>query len=229
MDYIEQVKQEIKKNWFDKHVAEVRGGEGLQVIEWGEPGTNMYRTKYVLSGNNVFISGDIGEAVYSLTCAATLENIKDFNLGYFTGKLEAFCEDRWDFDQTMAKKELIEHWDECELENYYEDPREIYRGILSAIDESTSMESFRAWLMPVYQDTSVDSDTMEYIWDLGKVMPPRLIGYWVGLQMVIEQLENEKCARCGKVIDPESETTEEVMNDDVCSECEGEIYTLNRI
>ncbi|KPH76082.1 hypothetical protein [Oceanobacillus caeni] len=192
MDFIERMKREIKNNWFKDHVAKLKGEKGLQVIEWGRPGTNMYRTKYVLSGNNVFISGDIGEAVYSLTCSATLDNIKDFDLHYFTGKLEAFCEERWNFDQALAKKELNHYWNEYELDEQYEDSRKIYRGILSAIDESTSLESYRAWLMPVYQDTSIDSDTMEYIWDLGKIMPVRLIGYWVGLQMVIEQLEKKE-------------------------------------
>lgn len=192
MDFIDRAKKEIKENWFKNHVAEIKGEEGLQEIYWGKSGTNMYRTKYVLSGNNIFISGDIGEAVYSLTCSATLDNIKDFNLGYFTGKLEAFCEDRWNFDQSLAKKELREYWDEYEINEQYDDAREIYKGIISAIDESTSLDDYRAWLMPVYQDTSVDSDTMEYVWNFGKRMPYRLIGYWVGLQMVIEQLSSKE-------------------------------------
>lgn len=173
MDFIDKAKKEIKENWFKNHVAEIKGEEGLQEIYWGKSGTNMYRTKYVLSGNNIFISGDIGEAVYSLTCSATLDNIKDFNLGYFTGKLEAFCEDRWNFDQSLAKKELREYWDEYEINEQYDDAREIYKGIISAIDESTSLDDYRAWLMPVYQDTSVDSDTMEYVWNFGKRMPYR--------------------------------------------------------
>ncbi|WP_144459265.1 hypothetical protein [Bacillus pumilus] len=192
MDFIDRAKKEIKENWFKNHVAEIKGEEGLQEIYWGKSGTNMYRTKYVLSGNNIFISGDIGEAVYSLTCSATLDNIKDFNLGYFTGKLEAFCEDRWNFDQSLAKKELREYWDEYEINEQYDDAREIYKGIISAIDESTSLDDYRAWLMPVYQNTSVDSDTMEYVCDFGKRMPYRLIGYWVGLQMVIEQLSSKE-------------------------------------
>ncbi|MBD7984422.1 hypothetical protein H9649_07515 [Sporosarcina sp. Sa2YVA2] len=191
MDHIERVKEEIRCHWFKDHVAEVRGEEGLQVITWGKPGTNMYRTKYVLSGNNVFVSGDIGEAVYSLTCAATLKNIEDFELHYFTGKLSAFCEERWDFDENLAKKELKEHWEEYEL-NELEDGQEIYEAILSAIEESSSMESYRAWLMNVYQDTSADSDVMEGVWDFGKKLPHRLIGYWVGLKMVIEQSERKK-------------------------------------
>lgn len=191
MEHIERVKEEIRSHWFKDHVAKVEGEEGLQVIYWKEPGTFMYQTKYVLSGNNIFISGDIGEAVYTLTCSATLKNIKDFDLSYFTGKLSAFCEERWDFDKDLAKKELKEHWDEYEMKDL-EDGQEIYEGILSAIDESSSMGSYRAWLMTVYQDTSAESDLMECVWDFGKKMPHRLIGYWVGLQMIIEQLEQKE-------------------------------------
>lgn len=189
MDFVNKSKEEIRNNWFEDHVATIHGEEGLQMIDWGKPGTNMYRTKFVLSGNNVFISGDIGEAVYSLTCRASLDNIKDFGLEYFTRKLDAFCEDRWDFDADLAKKELKEHWNEYEIDNDEGDNQEIYDGILSAIEESSSLESYRAWLMPVYQDTSIDSDTLEYVWNFGKRMPRRLIGYWVGLQMAIEQLQ----------------------------------------
>lgn len=190
MEFIEKAKKEIRDRWFENHVAEIQGDEGLQVIYWGKPGTNMYRAKYVLSGNNVFVSGDIGEAVYSLTCAATLENIKDFDLSYFTGKLTAFCNERWDFDDAKAKKELKEYWKEYDMHEI-DDSKEIYDEIMSAINESSSMNDYHSYLMMTYHNTSLDSDTLEYVWDFGKRIPWRLIGYWVGLQIVIEQLEKK--------------------------------------
>lgn len=45
-----------------------------------------------------------------------------------------------------------------------------------------------------YHNSSLESDTMECIWDFGKRLPRRLIGYWLGLQMAIEQLEKNKPA-----------------------------------
>ncbi len=193
MDHVESYKEMIRNDWFQDHVAEIHGEEGLQVISWGKPGTNMYRAKYVLSGNNVFISGDIGEAVYSLTCAATLDNIKGFDLGYFTGKLQAFCGSRWNFDEQLAKKELKEHWEEYEMDEI-EYSSEIYKAIKDAIEESNSLEGYQAWLTGVYTSTSINSDMMEFVWDFGKTMPPRLIAYWVGLQMAAEQLAEGKSA-----------------------------------
>ncbi|MEK0220870.1 hypothetical protein [Bacillus proteolyticus] len=193
MEYIEKATKDIRENWFENHVAEIQGEEGLQVIYWGKPGTNMYRTKFVLSGYNVFVSGDIGEAVYNLTCPATLENIKGFNLSYFTEKLTAFCEERWNFDQDKAKEELKEFWEEYDM-NETEDGKEIFDDIVSAIDESSSMESYHFWVGNVYHNSSLESDIMECIWDFGKSLPRRLIGYWLGLQMAIEQLEKNKPA-----------------------------------
>lgn len=191
MEYIKKATKDIRENWFGDHVAEIQGEEGLQVIYWGKPGTESYRAKFVLSGYNVFVSGEIGEAVYNLTCPATLENIKVFNLGYFTGKLTAFCEARWDFDQEKAKEELKEYWEEYEM-NEAEEGKEIFDDIISAIDESSSVESFHFWVGNVYLNRSLESDTMEYIWDFGKRLPRRLIGYWLGLQMAIEQLKRNK-------------------------------------
>ncbi|MED0963836.1 hypothetical protein [Bacillus paramycoides] len=193
MEYIEKAIEEIKNDWFADHVAEVKGEEGLQVIQWGKPGTSMYRTKYVLSGANVFISGDIGEAVYKLTCSATFDNIKGFNLSYFMEKLTAFCGDRWNFDSKKAKRELEEYWQEYEMSDQ-EDSGEMYTKILSAINESSSMNEYQYWLYDAYHSTSMDSETISDVSDFGKRLPYRLIGYWLGLQMAIEQLDKNKPA-----------------------------------
>lgn len=190
MNYIENAIQEIR-DWFKDHVAEIKGEDGLQVLYWQKPNTSIYFVKYVLSGNNVFISGDLGEAVYTLTFPATLKELKDCDLHYFTSKLSAFCEERWDFDQKLAKKELDEYWREWEMADRYPDADEIYDGILDAINESATLEMYNAWLIPVYQNTSIDTDDLEYISNFGKRLPYRLIAYWVGLKMAIEKLENK--------------------------------------
>ncbi|MEB8653092.1 hypothetical protein P4G96_30805 [Bacillus cereus] len=194
MEYIEKATKEIRENWFGNHVAEINGEAGLQVIQWGEPGTNMYRVKYVLSGSNVFVSGDIGEAVYTLTCAATLEKIKGFNLSYFTGKLQAHRGDRWNFDNKKARRELNDYWDENDMNEIESDGEEMHEKILSAINESSSIGEYQYWLYDAYHTTSMDSDTISDVNDFGKVLPYRFIAYWLGLQMVIEQLEKNEAA-----------------------------------
>lgn len=87
---LKKVEKEIRGNWFKNHVIKsIEGKEGFQRISWGESNTRIYQVDYVLTKNMVFISGDLGSAVYRLSCEATLDNIKSFDLSHFTGKLVA--------------------------------------------------------------------------------------------------------------------------------------------
>lgn len=190
MNYEEVIEKSIRNTWFNEHVAKIQDFDDLQVIEWGRPGSFMYRMTYILSGNNVFISGDVGEAVYELTCKAELNSMKSFNLGYFTEKLRAFGGSLWKFNSEKAQEELLEYWEDNKMGSE-EDNQSIYGAILSAINESDSVEEFKAHLMSIYDSTSITSDIIEDVSDFGQVMPPKLIGYWVGLQMIIEQVETK--------------------------------------
>lgn len=65
---------------------------------------------------------------------------------------------------------------------------------LSVIRESANVREYQHGIMDVYENTSLETDDMEWLYDLGQVMPYRLIAYWVGLQMAIEQLIKNKPA-----------------------------------
>jgi len=184
--------KEVKQEWFKDHEISMKIYDGLQIIDWGRPNSGMYRIRYILSNNNIFISGDLGEAVYTLTCKATLKDIKDFNLHYFTQKLTAFCGDRWDFDQDSARKRLADYWEWYDINERHEDGKDIYKDILSFISECISVEHYRQKLMTIYETTTVDSSIIEDVWDFGQIIPSRLIGYWVGLQMISEELFNKE-------------------------------------
>lgn len=200
MEHIEQGKEEIKNSWFKNHEVNIKGEEGLQVLYWGEKGTNMYRIKYVLSGNNVFISGDIGEAIYTLTCKATLGNIKGFDLRYFTQKLSAHSSERWRFDEKKAKEELRDWYLDAKENGVddLEDLRSLYQELNMATNEWTLQSHFETAVFSIYENTSVDwfdGEEASMVSGFGKTMPYRFIAYWLGLQMIIEQLEiKEKSA-----------------------------------
>lgn len=186
--YLDDMATEIRNEWFKDHKAYVTGKEGFQQINWSK-GNFAYRTKYILSGNNIFISGDIGEAVYTLTCAATLENIKDFNLGYFTGKLTALGRgSKYNFNSSLAKRQLGERLIEYELDGYENTPK-IRQVVSDAIEESHTMDSYNFWLQHCYMTSGLSYDDIEEFFDLGKELRPSVIAYWVGLKMIIEQLD----------------------------------------
>ncbi|GGB41487.1 hypothetical protein GCM10011409_18760 [Lentibacillus populi] len=200
MDYLKQAKNEIRKEWFSNHeIKLIEGSKGFQRINWGEQGSRMYQIDYVLSDNMVFVSGDLGTAAYELTCAATLENIKDFNLSYFTGKLSAHERRRWDFDPYLAKEEIEEYiFDWCDIshvDQLSEEDNELYEELIGATQNWDLQDHFEKAVFSIYENTSVgwfDGEAASCISDCGKRLPRSLIAYWVGLQMVIEQLEKKE-------------------------------------
>lgn len=200
MDYLDKAKKEIRDKWFDKHEVKSMEGEiGFQQIIWGEKGTSMYQVKYVLSGNNVFISGDLGEAVYSLTCSATLENIKGFDLSYFTGKLTAHSRERWSFDDRLAKKQIREYFtDWCDVDSVSElevEDRKLFQELIDTTDEWSLQNHFATAVYSIYERTSVDwfdGETASCITSCGERLPFCYVAYWLGLQMLIEKLDSQE-------------------------------------
>jgi hypothetical protein len=198
MDYLEVAEKVIREKWFADHVIKsIEGKNGFQRIVWGKKGTRMYQIEYVLSDNMVFVSGDLGDAVYSLTCMATLNNIKDFDLSYFTSKLTAYSSERWDFDQKLAQKQIKEYFLEwCDVEDVdelTEDEQELYQTLINATiewDDYKAFETLGVW--STYYNTNVDwfdSETASCIASCGKRLPYCFVAYWLGLKMIAEQLE----------------------------------------
>ncbi len=201
MEYLEQAKKEIRERWFENHIIKnIEGEEGFQRISWGEKGTRMYQVDYVLSGNMVFVTGDLGDAAYSLTCKATLDNIKYFDLSYFTGKLTTHERERWDFDEKLAMEQIEEYFlDWCDVDetsNLDDDDKRLFDELISATAEWSNhshFENMGVWT--AYNNTSVDwfdTEAASCIADCGKRLNRCFVAYWLGLQMIIEQLEGQK-------------------------------------
>lgn len=200
MEYLNQSKEEIRNKWFENHtIKNIHGEDGFQRIVWGEQGTRMYQVEYVLSGNMVFVTGDLGDAAYQLTCQATLENIKDFNLSYFTSKLSAHERRRWDFDEHLAQEQIEEYiFDWCDAEDtedLSDEELELQQELLSATVNWDLQDHFEKAIFSIWENSSIDwfdDEAASCISDCGKRLPRSFIAYWLGLQMVVEQLEVKK-------------------------------------
>ncbi|MCB5235472.1 hypothetical protein [Niallia circulans] len=197
VDYLEQAKKEIRDTWFKDHkIKSIEGENGFQRIRWGEEGTRMYQVDYVLSGNMIFISGDLGDAAYSLTCSATLDNIKKFDMSYFTGKLTAHQREKYDFDDKLARKQIKDYFlDWCNIEktsDMEEESKDLFNQLISETLQWNMCQHFSMGVYAIYQDTNIDwfdSESASCIADCGSRLSYSIISYWVGLKMIIEQLE----------------------------------------
>lgn len=192
----ENLINQIRNEWFGEHVVNLREEPGLTLIRWGKPGESFYRMKLILCGNNVFISGDVGDAVYTLTCEATLKNMRGFDLSYFTKKLTAYSEDRWDFDPALAKKQVRDYFNENAGYPKSESQKKLERELVSIVDDSSSIAHYHQHLFSLHEssDFAIEPDTLDDVHHFGRTIPHRLIGYWVALQMIAEQQDAKNTA-----------------------------------
>jgi len=182
---LEQEDKEIKEHWFKDHVATINTYGDITVLEWAKPGTVIFSIRYVFDQNKMYVSGDLGEAVFKFTEKAFPERIARYGLSYFYEKLKAFSSDKKDFSRVKANEyidELITQYREDEVEfdrNAYEDLREI-------VNDSETNEDF---VMKMYEFdiTKLDNDAWEWVSNIGSVIPMRIRSYLYGLQMAFKK------------------------------------------
>lgn len=185
------IDQKIKERWFSQHEATLTQHGELQVLDWRRPGTNTYYCRYVFDGNKLYISGDIGEAVFWLTWKASIHSFDDINVGYFEEKLQAYSEDRRDYDEDEAVKSLTEWKKQLIEDGAIFDHEEFDEMIAAARNCSDKNEWAYEYVNGEYHEfiSDLDADYWEWIYDIGDMIPLRIRGYLVGLKMASEQIK----------------------------------------
>jgi hypothetical protein len=188
--------EEIKSDWFSKHKATYQKlSDETSVLTWKEDGTSMYHVRYVFDRNRLFITGDIGDAVFVLTEKANFKTIaSEYSMHYLFGKLRADNE-AYDFDSEKAIETLKDHFKDYEFDND-EDKKEfneMAEEIYSCIREECNTENQWATALNCdYYDklTEYDVDCWEWIYAIGKELSWQALGWVVGLQMAYKQLKD---------------------------------------
>ena len=199
----------IRKNWFSDHVAEyTQVNDKISILNWRKPNSSIYSVRYVMDGCRLYVSGDLGEAVFNLTWNATPESFEDINLGYFHEKLAAFHGDRYSFSSEEAVERLQEEINN--LENNYQDygydseNDEEFIDRISTLelmqDVATDCSKAKEWETRIAYDgydplfdqlQKYDNDCWEWIFEIGNVIPRRVRAYLIGLKMANEQLKGD--------------------------------------
>lgn len=187
------IEKEIREHWFHNHKATLTEHGDLQVLQWKQEGTVVYSCRYVFDKNKLYISGDIGHAVFDLTWKASIHSFNDIHIGYFAEKLAAYQGEIRGYNGENAVKELKE-WQERldEDEVIYE--KSEFRDMIRAAE---SCSTINEWAYECVNDRfhdlirELDNDYWEWIYDIGNEMPARIHGYLIGLKMASEQLRKE--------------------------------------
>lgn len=184
---------QIRTEWFPNHVATLTTHGDLKVLQWAQPGTRTYLCRYVFDGDKVYISGDIGEAVFWLTWRADIHSFDNIHIGYFEEKLQAYSGKRRDFDSDKAVNELrswLRELKDRDRTYDHDDMKELF-------ESARNCDSVERWAHETVNGelndfiSNLDRDYWEWIYDIGNVMPARIEAYLIGLKMASEQL---KCA-----------------------------------
>lgn len=196
MDEIEQTENEIKDRWFKNHIATVTEHEGITILDWRELGTVCYSVRYIFASNKLYISGDIGEAIFDLTWLATPRSFNGVDLSYLMGKLSCCSRKRWDFSERKAIKELKEWYSEAVFDCCDDDKKEIigaYQTIKRLINGCSDPKEFEIELFSYYQENSfdyLDSEDFSMFSDFGKELSNIFNAYLLGIKLANEQLES---------------------------------------
>ena len=196
------IRETIRTKWFDKHVATLTDLGEVQILKWADPGQWCYRMEYIMRGNNLIVTGDLGHAVFDLTWKATPGSFKNItNIHYFMEKLAGGQRSKWTFDQEVFEKDLNEWFDEV-TEDYKEDDKEYqeYEEIKEVLEHVTSeysdcdvIESC-IWFRLQDLDFHVESEDIQGFVNFGREVSSIYYSYLVGLQMANEQLEGKNNA-----------------------------------
>lgn len=195
-----EIKQEIRENWFKNHKATLTKYGDITVLEWRKPNTCCYAVRYVFDGDKMYITGDIGEALFWLTWSADVHSFNGISTSYFMEKMRAYSNDRYDYDGKEASKYLKE-WKQERLDdmefNDEDDKNDFLEKFNEMMEDAEYCSSENQWaheyVNEKYNDfiSEMDSDYWEWIYHIGRTVPHRILGYIVGLQMASEQLDNE--------------------------------------
>ncbi|WP_410744258.1 hypothetical protein, partial [Clostridium neonatale] len=187
MNKEDEVKKYIRENWFKDHKAVLTKHGDLEVLDWRRPGTCCYAVRYVFDGCHMYITGDIGEALFNLTWKAGVDTFNGISTHYFMEKMMAFSDDRYNFDCDSAKEEL-EEWHKQYIEDNHDmDEDKIlefhdnFNELLDSVDECSCKEHWVGMVNERHNDfiSEIDPDYWEWIYNIGDEVPARIYGYIV--------------------------------------------------
>lgn len=194
----EKIAEEVIRNeWFVNHRIEQQiGNKELCKFSFKAPNTTLYSIEYIISGSFVFVTGHLGEAVFSFPFPVSLEELNEYDLENFTSKIVTFSKNQWHFDRETAINDLHDYWNRKNMTASYPDHKLIQDGILAAICKSTTVEEYTSELLPIISKSSANSYLLNDACEFGKCIPTTLIAIWIGLREVIQLQSNLDDGKC---------------------------------
>ncbi len=178
----------IREIWFPDHIATYEQQGDLKVLKWKKEGTIAYSIRYVFDGHRMYVTGDLGEALFCFTETADVHIQSDYGLDYFESKLRAYDGERRDFNSdnaVRALREWLKRIKDRDIEYDHDEMREFF-------DRARNCSSTDDWAHVVNSTdfiSNLDCDYWEWMYSIGDEMPMRIQSYLIGLKMAFERMK----------------------------------------
>ena len=132
------------KNVFKDHVATVIDiDEDTQILKMGKEGTRIYSIEFVFRKNYIYVSGDVGSAVFNTTWKPKWDyDWERTGLGYFASKCECCKGDIFVFDEDAAIQQCKEYYKEG---YFYSMPDDEYERLFEYLKNSATWDTW-SWI-----------------------------------------------------------------------------------
>lgn len=201
-----------RTRWFAKNEVHVSSYEhettadSIAVVDFCRPDTSMYGVRYIFAGHYVYVSGDLGCAVFNCTWKTKPTDRNWHGFWYITEKLAAREGEDWDYDPGVCRSTIQQILLEPDVRGNYtvfperwdKAQRELYHAMMREASEATSNAGWASALEALNNEvpdatlSDLDSDYWEWCYSAGQVLSARIIAIITGLQMVQEYLERSK-------------------------------------
>lgn len=176
---------------FSDFEANLTQHDGISVLDWrNRNGSGDYYMRVIFDEDKerMFISGDLGNAVFQFTEKATLFRIARYSsFSYFMEKLSCST-NRWEYDRQSAREELEERLKSEDMtESELEEADELIGDIMDNYDQYGNGTHLTEDLTDRISD--IDPDYWEWVYSLGERPHPRVIIWWKALKLAARQIE----------------------------------------
>lgn len=194
---------EYQKERFKDHIATFTDLGNVKILDFKRPDSFEYRIRFLFEEDyyKLHISGDLGELIASNYKNMCYKHFNDFvhNTGYFEEKIDCHNRPIYTYDEEQARKDLIEIFDENEIEilpynnRYYScETEEAARDELIS-DMLNDFDYARGFGSKAYDLLSeIDSNCWDYIGRMGKQETGILDLYMLAFELAQKQLADKE-------------------------------------
>lgn len=167
------------------------GHAGFEVIEWGKPGTLVYRIRFTIWNGILTVDGDLGQAVFKVYEPASFAFWAGCNLDYFAEKCVASPYGRGfrTWSDTAARRRLTDWFDDQVYPDQKKRQEEFEEW--NGWDAIESEAEWFAWLADHGYDVFGDDLSEANLYAAGMDIDRQCVAMWRGLQMAFQVAADE--------------------------------------